>query len=636
MCGICGTFGITHAGDHVARMLEQMHHRGPDGEGTLEIGPVILGHRRLAIVDLSDHGRQPMQTPDGRISAIVNGEIYNYPDLRKELEAQGTTFTSDCDSEVVLHAYATWGRDAFARLNGMFAFALWDDAAQDLFLVRDRLGIKPLYYRHHQGQLTFASEIRALVSAGAPTTWRISADGLAQYLRFQNMVGAHSLFEGVEMVAPGQWVQLNSRGLNKSLFWEPQFQTDTEAPFEQTVDTFGETFRQATERHLMSDVPVASYLSSGFDSTMVATIASDLSERPVATFTGHFDEGGWYDESAGAQLVADAIGSGLTKVAIGPTDFQNSFDEMVFSLDEPRMGIGALSQFIVARRAAEDFKLILTGHGGDELFSGYPVFKLAAFLDIPWSRPLAKLRLLVSAKLSELPHLVYFALRSGTKDAGSSFLPQLFSDRQQSQGLLPRVRETLRVCRPAKSLNDLSSSGANRYETLLLTYLRAYLPGLLVVEDKISMAHSLESRTPLLDNEMVALSLGTPPDVKLNEGELKSVIKKSASGILPKDLFSLPKRGFPIPLRLWLRGPLHDWMRERIAGPKTPLTRFFQRAFLEQTVDGYVKSWSRFVRPLDEIPTHRIWMLLCLESWLRQYEDRLGIVIEPPIVPTEH
>ena len=376
MCGICGCFGPAASKACVARMLARMPHRGPDGEGSWETEGIALGHRRLAIVDLSEHGRQPMLSDDGQFVVAVNGEIYNYPELRRELQALGARCRSNCDSEIVLQAYRVWGTGAFARLNGMFAFALWDAAQQRLFLARDRMGIKPLYYIERDGGLAFASEIRALMAAFEGFHWTIDPVGLGQYLRHQNLIGSQSLFAGVRMLKPGYYLAADHRGLTLTPFWQPRVAPVSGLSFEAAVDQFRATFAGAVERHLMSDVPVASYLSAGFDSTMVATQAAQLMREPPSTFTGRFVEGGWYDEVAGARLVARQIGAQFTKVTIGAEDFRDAFDDVIWSLEEPRMGIGALPQFLVARAAAASRKVILTGHGGDELFSGYPVFKL--------------------------------------------------------------------------------------------------------------------------------------------------------------------------------------------------------------------------------------------------------------------
>jgi asparagine synthase (glutamine-hydrolysing) len=623
MCGICGIHGAGGSEQAVEAMLAAMERRGPDGTGLWSAPDIVLGHRRLAIVDLSERGRQPMRSADGAIAATVNGEIYNYPELRAELEAEGAVFQSDCDSETVIHAYRAWGADSFSRYNGMFAFALWDAQTRRLFLVRDRLGIKPLYYWHDGTRTFFASDVQAILAASGRRNWKISRQGLAEYLTYENRFGAQTMFEGIRLLLPGHYLRIDAAGAAEKPYAQVAPARQRLTDFGAAVAGFRENFRAAVSRHLMSDVPVASYLSAGFDSAMVTSVAAQqLEGRGPATFTGTFREGGWYDEATGAALVAKRNGLPNTRVEIDAAAFRDAFDDMVFALEEPRMGTGALPQYLVAKKVAETHKLILTGHGGDEFFSGYPVFKFALLSRLLRESPAAFLKLLARVRPSEVPHIAYFALSALFGKRDRQFLPRLFSPREQTEGLRPAFRPAAnaKVDDRAKLPADTST-----YERLIDQYLNAYLPGLLIVEDKISMAHGLESRTPFLDNELLSFALSIDEATKLEDGALKAITRAAARGILPDELFSMPKRGFPNPLAKWLRGELSGWMEERLTGPETVLTELFERAFLERTVAAYRKSWRRRFRPLDEIATHRIFMLLCLESWLRQYRDRLGI-----------
>lgn len=630
MCGICGIHGGGPSQAAVEAMLDVMRRRGPDGAGTWAAPGITLGHRRLAIVDLSERGRQPMVAADASVAISVNGEIYNYPELRAELEAGGAAFQSDCDSEAVIHGWRRWGVESFSRYNGMFAFALWDASTQALYLVRDRLGIKPLYYWRDGGRTFFASDAQAILAASRRSDWTISVAGLAQYLAYENRFGAETMFEGVRLVLPGHYLRIDSGGVSEHSYARIAPSGTPVRDFPSAVEGFRTGFRAALRRHLMSDVPVASYLSAGFDSSMVALVAAEeLGNGDPATFTGTFREGGWYNEADGAALVARRRGLTNTKVEIGAESFRDAFDDMVFALEEPRMGTGALPQYLVAKKVAETHKLILTGHGGDELFSGYPVFKYALLSRLARDDFSAFLRLLGRVRFSEWPHVAYFALSALFGRREKPFLPRLFSPAERERALRPAFRA------PADSSAQADAAfapaeGGETYRALLAQYFRDYLPGLLIVEDKISMAHGLESRTPFLDNELVAFALSVDETVKLDGGRLKAITREAARGVLPDELFALPKRGFPNPLSKWLRGELRGWMRERLTGPDTALAELFDRGFLERTVASYLGSWRRFARPLDEIATHRIWMLLCLESWLRQTRERLGVRLIAP------
>ena len=630
MCGICGCAGVEDNPERVAAMLGRLTHRGPDDEGVWQTQAIALGHRRLAIVDLSQDGHQPMTTADGALTAVVNGEIYNYPDLRRVLESNGASFRSHSDSEVVLHAYRASGTASFSQFNGMFAYGLWDNAAQKLYVVRDRLGIKPVYYWHDPttGMLCFASEIKALLAASGRSDWQIDTESLGQYLTYENLLGDRTLFAGIRMVPPGHFLEYDHGNIRIECYWQPEIpEAPGVADFDAAVIQFRKTLSESVSRHLMSDVPVACYLSAGFDSsTVCAAAASRMPEKPLA-FTGHFAAGSWYDESAGAAIVAEHIGAPIRKTEITADDFAQHLDHVVRSLDEPRMGHGAFSQFMVARAASAERKVILTGHGGDELFSGYPVFKLASLVRKFRSFDRTIFNDIRSLKLSELPHLVYFAMKWLLGDRDSLFLPVLFDPKEQGKILNPAVFRAVDAARSRNPFQGTVKRARNLHEKLLLTYLKVYLPGLLVVEDKISMAHSLEARTPLLDNAMVELSLSIPEDIKLHDGTLKAIVKQAGIGVLPGELYKMPKRGFPTPLAAWLRGPLAGWLRDRLCGPNSRLSCIFKAEYPAHAVESYLHSPRRHVRQLDEIATHRIWMLLCLESWLRQTEELYGVSI---------
>lgn len=623
MCGICGCAGSPDNSRRVSAMLSRISHRGPDDEGIWQSPAITLGHRRLSIVDLSPSGHQPMTSANGSVTTIVNGEIYNYPALRRELEAKGAVFQSHSDSEIVLQAYQDSGAASFATFNGMFAFGLWDDRAQKLLLVRDRLGIKPLYYWFDPSSKTFcfASEIKAILAAAGRDRWHIDAEGLTQYLTYQNLIGDRTLYDGIRMVPPGHYVEYDREGIKVSKYWQPTFSQKQGKDFPEEVERFRDLFSNSVERHLMSDVPIACYLSSGFDSSMVSATAAKLMSEPPMAFTGHFSEGEWYDESSGASDIATYLRIPLRKVPIDANDFANHLDDVIIALDQPRMGMGAFSQFMVAKAAAAERKVILTGHGGDELFSGYPIFKLAMLLKNLRSKELAGT--LSSLRFHELPHLVYFAMR--LMSGAGSFLPVLFDKTEQHKILNKRTSDAIKCANPDKALETLLSPLRSDYERILTTYLQVYLPGLLTIEDKISMAHALEARTPFLDNEIVDYSLGLSEETKLQNGTLKALIKGIARGTLPDEIFSMPKRGFPTPLSSWLRGPLAEWLKERLCGPNTRLNRIFNDAYLANVTSNYLGSWRKHIRVLDEIPTHRMWMLLCLESWLRQTEEVHGV-----------
>lgn len=624
MCGICGIIGSKDAKVIAETMTQRLRHRGPDHSGIWGSGDVALGHTRLSIVDLSAAGNQPMTNENETIRLVANGEIYNSAELRDDLQEKGHFFRSRSDNEILLHLYEEQGESFLNRLNGMVAFAIWDEQRRTLLLGRDRLGIKPLYYCEADGYFAFASEIKALLSCSS-IEHRINPEGLAQYLAYENTFGSHTLFRDIHLLEPAHvltWMDGRKRIFR---YWRPGLNSESNADFAGCCEQYQAVVDRSVQRHLMGDVEVASYLSSGLDSTTVAYFAAGRMTHPLATFTGAFDEGGWFDETPGARAVAKAIGASHTEVRIGCEDLEKHFDDLVYSLDEPRMGMGAFSQYMVALQVADRCKVILTGHGGDELFAGYPVFKLVHLLQEAARSLFSVLAWPARVSATEWPHLAYFLGRKVMAPGDSLYLPVIMNNGMRQRGLLPEVSRALAGIDPAEGARKILGDESDPYRRLILTYLLLYLPGLFVVEDKISMAHSLESRIPLCDNELVDLALSWPLAEKLHRNTLKAIPKTAMKGILPDILWHQPKRGFPTPLSKWLRGPLRNWMIERLVSPGSALQSLFRPDFVRKVVQSYLEGWQRRYRPLDEIPTHRIWALLSLEAWLRVSSERHGV-----------
>ncbi|NBX02576.1 MAG: asparagine synthase (glutamine-hydrolyzing) [Alphaproteobacteria bacterium] len=624
MCGICGIAGssiedLTTAQHKLRKMIARIAHRGPDGEGEwiLPQRRIALGHTRLAILDVSDAGKQPMHLDT--LHCVVNGEIYNYPELRLSLETlYNAKFFSHCDSEVVLHGYRHEGMAFFKRLNGMFAIALYDETQDKLILLRDRAGIKPLYYCQKNGLFAFASEIKSLLAAYDETQWKIDSLGLSQYMSYQTALAGRTLFSDVSLLAPGHVLivsHANIANIESAPFFEEHTELNPHISFAKATADYHHAFSESVSRHLLSDVPVASYISAGFDSASVATQAAKNSGAPLTAFTGSFRGAGiWYDEASIARHAVENFGGNHVCVDIDSDDLIKELDAVIDALDEPKMGMGAFPQYMVAKAAAKNFKVILTGHGGDELFSGYPVFRLT------------QLGTLTSIKRSEIMHLGYFLWSRFRRLFSPEFgrhMAVVWSMRMQQ-----KLRgKTVLALRPWHELEQIHLTCKNTADCLFRTYMEAYLPNLLVVEDKISMAHAIESRTPMLDNAMVELSKTIPQKIKLHGGELKAIIKENARTLLPVCFFKQPKKGFPTPLRLWLRGPLKGLLHERLLGNKSRLYRIFDTKVLEKYIHRYEHSYYRHIRPLDEIQSHRMWQLLSLEAWLRIWEEKYGIML---------
>ena len=617
MCGIAGIIGI-NSNKRVQEMLSLLKHRGPDATGIWKSNRELsLGHVRLSINDLSEAGNQPMFSEDRSVVLVANGEIYNYLELRKELESKGIKFNSNSDSEVIIHAWKTWKHKCFQMFNGMFAFALFDHENNELILARDRMGIKPLYYSELNNEFIFSSEIKSIVAVMKSKS-EIDPISLNQYLTYQNYFGQRSLYKGIKLLLPGHYltIQLDQR---KKLepFCSFNFTKDLNIDFDQAVTKYKDVISSSVQRHLLSDVPVASYLSAGFDSSTVLNRAS-INRIPPDSFTGTFQEGGWYDETSTASKIAKYNGSAFNAVNIVPENLPEMMDHLIDTLDEPRMGIGAFSQYCVAKKVAKTHKVILTGHGGDELFSGYPVFKFVNLINKIKKNPFNLYKLISKNFFSELPHMIYFCLNLFRSQTYKQYLPVLNNPIVLQQGLKPEWAKLIQHHHPEDELVELDGNCNNQEDVVLNHYLQAYLNGLLVVEDKISMAHSLESRTPFLDNEILELSLSIQQSFKLHDGNLKAIVKEGGKDWLPEILYNEPKRGFPTPLNKWLRGPLREWFINKMTGEQSGLYTLFKSEWLKQTCNHYLNSYKKNIRPLDEIQTHRMWQLLSLESWLRK------------------
>jgi asparagine synthase (glutamine-hydrolysing) len=616
MCGLAGIIG-KNALKSVKKMLGTLNHRGPDGQGIWNPKDTIcFGHQRLAINDLSSTGFQPYVSGDQSVAVMVNGEIYNYHELKKQLELMGCHFKSKSDSEIVLHAWLIWGNESFKKFNGMFAIAIYDLNVDELILVRDRIGIKPIYYSFYEDEFVFASEIKAILKVKSQSFSKINKDALLQYLIYQNYSNDLSLFENVKLLQPGNFIILkNQKYLSTHQFWNiAEKKSIVVENFNQAVDLYQECIQKAVKRHLLSDVPIASYLSGGFDSATIATLASQNGHAKVC-FTGSFKEGGWYSEVETASSIISQNQLEHRVVEIKASDVPRVLDKLVYHLDEPRMGIGAFSQYCVAEEVAKTHKVILAGHGGDELFSGYPVFKFVMLKDFisnkKWTSFFKHLK---DSKSSEMPFFIYFLMNTFKKEIYQQYFPVLNSLGSLKCGLLPEWGSELKQFNP---LNMFRTVGGTSFDNLNQRYLNFYLNGLLVVEDKISMAHSLESRTPFLDNELIDLSQAVPQYIKLHQGDLKAIIKQAARGFLPNEFFQQPKRGFPTPLRFWLRNDLKSWFVEKITGPQSSLKNIFCEEWLHKNCYDYLNSSLQKIRPLDEIQTHRMWQLLVLESWYK-------------------
>ena len=625
MCGICGAINLR--GEPIPDLparLEVMNdliaHRGPDDAGTWahERGHVGFGHRRLSIIDPSPAGHQPMRDEAGRW-LTYNGEVYNYPELRAEL---GGSWRSGTDTEVVMRAHDRWGAEALGHLRGMFAYAVWDEAEQELLCVRDRFGIKPFYYAQVGDVLYFASEPKALL----PFLPAIETDleGLKDYLAFQFCLAGKTLFKGVRELLPGHYLRVRGGIAQPSRYWEVYYDLDFDHTAKYYEERIESLLAESVGLHLRSDVPVAAYLSGGLDSSTVASLASRSSSERMKAFTGLFPEDGRYDESAYARDLAEWRDLDLREVEIGVDDFLGTIEDVVYHMDYPAAGPGSFPQYMVSQAASREAKVILGGQGGDEIFGGYTRYLIAYFeqcIKAAIDGTTQGGNFVVTYE-SIIPNLV--ALQNYKPLMKEFWRDGLFEDLDARYFRLinraPQLSgevdfDALGDYSPFETFKTIFNGDNVGHESYFdkMTHFdfKTLLPALLQVEDRVSMAHGLESRVPLLDHELVELAATIPADVKFSDGNMKHVYKRATRSMVPESIANrTDKMGFPVPLQEWMRGPAREFVTDVFAGERARGRDIFDNG---KVLAGLERE-NRFGR--------QTWGLLCLELWQRAFHDR--------------
>ena len=625
MCGICGAIDLRGRPiPDLERRLEVMSsliaHRGPDDSGVWahEHGHVGLAHRRLSIIDLTT-GHQPMGDERGRW-ITYNGEVYNYPELRTDIGAE--RFRTTSDTEVVMRAHDRWDTGALERLRGMFAYALWDEPAGELICVRDRFGIKPFYYATVGDIVYFASEAKALLPF-LPSI-ETDPDALKDYLAFQFCLAGKTLFKGVEELLPGHFLRLGRGPVAPVRYWEVYFDVDfdhTGRYFQEQVEAL---LRESVELHLRSDVPVSSYLSGGLDSSTVASLASAGSNTRMHAFTGKFSEDERYDESRYARALAEFRDLELHEIDIGVQDFIGNLGSVVYHLDFPVAGPGSFPQYMVSRAASRHCKVILGGQGGDEIFGGYARYLVAYFEQCIRAAIDGTMRdgNFVVTYESIIPNLV--ALRNYKPMLQEFWRDGLFENLDARYfRLINRTShidgevdlEALGDYSPFETFKEIFN-GANvghqaYFDKMTHFDFKTLLPALLQVEDRVSMAHGLESRVPLLDHRLVELAATIPADIKFKDGTMKHVFKQAVRPMLPPVIADRKdKMGFPVPLTEWLRGEAREFAVDTLSTAAARSREIFDN----RRVLAGLHDEARFGR--------KGWGLLCLELWQQRFHDR--------------
>lgn len=622
MCGIVGIlkFDPREQVDEsrVKHMRDVLYHRGPDGRGLVVDGRIGFGHRRLSIIDL-EGGRQPMISPDGNTWITYNGEIYNFKELRAELAARGIRFATRSDTEVILRAYEEFGEQCVKHLRGMFAFAIWDRLRNRLFLARDRLGIKPLYYAVTDEELVFASEIKAVLAAGS-TRPVFNRAVLPEYLATRYTAGAETFFEGVCKLLPGRTLTWTpEEGLRERRYWRPPVVSDgAGGTLTERAGEVRARLEEAVSGHLVSDVPVGVFLSGGIDSTGLAALMAAQAKTPLRSFSvGYGDRD--FSELEYARLAADSIGTEHREVTVSPEAFFGALPSMIWHEDEPIAFPSSVPLYFVSDLARRNgIKVVLGGEGADELFLGYNRYRVTA-----WNERLAQvyhaavpgaLRSRVRRGVGRLPRRLrrysersFLALGSGARGLFFENFA-VFPGRLQQQ--LINDAELLHARDPyATGLQCYEENTSGTLERMAHADIQTYLVELLMKQDQMSMAASVESRVPFLDHPLVEYVAAMPGEYKLRGWQTKAVLREALRDLIPPAILKRPKMGFPTPLGFWLRGAFRPLLNELVLGPRSVERGLFDPAFVRQLVQEHCEGTRNH--------GDRLWLLINLEIWQR-------------------
>ena len=619
MCGIAGYFTPQRRGDVAAvrTMCDQIRHRGPDDEGYHADAGCVIGMRRLSIIDLST-GHQPISNEDQSLWVVFNGEIYNYQELRDDLASRGHRFSTHSDTEVLTHLYEEYGVDGIARLRGMFAYALWDARRRELLLARDRFGKKPLYYALLPEGLYFGSELKCLRAAGIPLD--LDSEALRQYFRFSYIPDPLTPFQQVKKLEPGGWLQYSETGeIRRGRYWKlpPPAERASTSDSRETVNRrLVEIFDESVRLRMIADVPLGAFLSGGIDSSSVVASMALQSLEPVKTFSIGFEESS-YNELEYAQAVADRYKTEHHTMIVRP-DSTELVPRLVWHFDEPFADSSAIPTYLVSQFAAQHVKVVLTGDGGDELFGGYPNF-LAVERNRKWDAIPPALRPLIGTFAGALPYRAYgknFLWMISRPTPLERYFEFVYTQHFLSRNLLndpwmmPLEERELRKAFP----DCLLDSGADALTQAMYFEGTANLTGdMLVKVDRMSMANSLEVRCPMLDHELAGFAATIPHNWKIQNGQGKYCFIEAMKNRLPEVVWNRPKRGFSVPIREWLRGPLREMLYDTLTGQHFLEFGFVSQKFLRTMIQEHMDGRRDNRQPL--------WALLMLELWLRQWKD---------------
>jgi len=631
MCGINGIALSARSGrrldrEMLIRMRDVIKHRGPDDVGIFVDDRVGLGHRRLSIVDVAA-GHQPMTNEDGSLQITYNGEIYNHADYRNELEERGHVYNTHCDTETILHLYEEHGPRCVEYLRGMFAFAIWDVRRRELFIARDRLGVKPLYFAHtDDGCLYFGSEIKTLFQTGAVTP-ELNFKFLPDYLANHATSGEETLYRGVKRLLPGHTLTWRDGEIEINKYWDVSFlkTQDEKRSDRDFIAEWAELFRTSVRLRLMADVPLGMFLSGGIDSSAIAAMMSGMVDEPIKTFSVAFAERE-ANELEYARIVAEAYKTNHHEVVVSPEQFFEALPRLVWHEDEPLAHPSSVALYFVSLLASQHVKVVLTGEGSDELLAGYGRYR----------------KTIVNLSVGKLyrsfaPSILQTAVRSGVTGLPTSRVRQkllrsflnvtpdiesiyfdnfaVFPLAMQTGLLSHEAREQVGMIDPYAGVREAleETDAKSLLDRLLYADIKTYLHELLMKQDQMSMATSIESRVPFLDHKLVEFTCSLPERLKLRGGTTKYILREAMKGVLPEAILSRPKMGFPVPIGAWFRGAYKPVVDEYVLSERAVSRNIFNPEFVRDLVNRHQSGAENH----DE----RLWALVNFEIWQRQFFD---------------
>jgi asparagine synthase (glutamine-hydrolysing) len=609
MCGINGLFNFSPSlsadGEVVRAMQAVARHRGPDDSGVFLAGNVGLGFNRLSIIDLAG-GHQPMSNEDETVWIVFNGEIYNFASLRQELIQRGHRFRTHSDTETIVHAWEEFGEKCVERLRGMFAFAIWDSRKKVLFIARDRLGIKPLYYYQDRERFAFASEMKSLLEV--PQIPRnLNTAALAEFLQRRYVIAPHTMLEGIKKLEPGHSIIVHASGSSFHRYWDVPVGEQREITEAQAIEETGSLIEECVRMHLVSDVPLGAFLSGGLDSSVVVGLMHKLGVQDIKTFSIGYNSP--ESELKYARVVADHFHTDHHELQLTPVAFQDILPKIVWHMDEPVGDQASIPLYYLAEFARRKVTVALSGEGSDELFGGYPIYSRMLQFErwnrIPGARSAGHLLAQVAGDTKVRK---YAQMLGRTLEERYGGVGMLFS-RMQAENLLKKPDTALEGVAMAYG----RCQGSTALSRMSYIDIKTWLPDdLLVKADRMSMAHSLELRVPFLDHVLVEFAARLPDSFKIREGVTKYLLKKWAEPLLPRDIIYRSKKGFPVPTKSWFRGDLAGFARETLLAADSISRTFFDKAALENLLAMHQR----------EDRSEQIYSLLVFDQWYRHAISR--------------